>query len=114
MIVTGKTQTAQGKAQFIKRSGRAPYLGYAYEGLKHASRTYGFYQDIKPYLPETYIKKYTYKPRKRTAGYLGQTIHKSKTSTRYNKFRKTRSQRYGGGNYHQFCSTTGKGGYCSQ
>ncbi len=78
MIVTGKTQTAQAKAQYIQRSGRAPYIGYAYEGLKYASRTYGFYQDIKPYLPETYLKKYSYKPRKRVAGYLGQKFHAKK------------------------------------
>ncbi len=86
MIVTGKTQTAQGKAQFIKRAGRAPYIGYAYEGLKYASRTYGFYQDIKPYLPETYLDQYRYKPHKRVAGYLGKAFHakkKLRTSSYY-------------------------------
>ncbi len=94
MIVTGKAQTAQGKAQFIKRAGRAPYLGYAYEGLKYASRTYGFYKDIKPYLPETYLDKFKYKPRKRVAGYVGQKLYESKKKNNgsNNKFYKKRSR----------------------
>ncbi len=80
-IVTGSTQPKGAKASFISRKSRAPYIGYAYEGLKHASRTLGFYQDIEPYLPETTIDRYRYKPLKRTAGYLGKAIHKKKFRT---------------------------------
>ncbi len=98
MIVTGKAQTTRGKASFIQRGGRAPYLGYAYEGLKYSSKTYGFYQDIKPYLPETYLDKYRYKPHKRVAGYLGQAFHaKKKFQSRYascNKFNQKYSPCY--------------------
>ncbi len=107
MIVTGKAQTAQGKAQFIKRAGRAPYLGYAYEGLKYASRTYGFYKDIKPYLPETYLDRYRYKPRKRVAGYLGQTIYKTKNGSYYKQHKK-RSRPYGFSGNERCESFTGK------
>ncbi len=96
MIVTSRRQTPGAKASFISRKSRAPYLGYAYEGLKHASRTYGFYKDIKPYLPETYLDKYTYKPHKRVAGYIGQKFWKKKRipfyTSSYQQYQKSTKQ----------------------
>ncbi len=77
-IYTTRRTSPGAKASFISRKSRAPYLGYAYEGLKHTSRAYGFYKDIKPYLPETYLDKYRYKPHKRVAGYLGQYAYGKK------------------------------------
>ncbi len=79
MIVTTSSQPGSAKATVIgQRGGKAPYLGYAYEGFKHTSKALGFYQDIKPYLPETQLDKYRYKPHKRVAGYLGKTFHARK------------------------------------
>ncbi len=83
MIVSSTTSTAKGKPGYLHKAGKAAYYGYAYEGFKYASRTYGFYQDIKPYLPETYIDKYRYKPHKRVAGYIGQALYKKKFPSGY-------------------------------
>ncbi len=71
MIVTASSQPHGAKATVIGQKSRYSYFGYPYEGFKYAARTYGFYQDIKPYLPETYLDKYRYKPHKRVSGYLG-------------------------------------------
>ncbi len=88
MIVTRFRQKVSPKATVIN-SGKGTVLGSAYTGFKHVASTYGFYQDIKPYLPETYLDKYRYKPRKRIAGYIGQTVYKKALESRqYNKFGK--------------------------
>ncbi len=78
MIKSIGSQPSGAKATVINQ-GKGTIFGSAYEGFKQASRTYGFYQDIKPYLPETYLDRYRYKPHKRISGYLGQTFHKKKT-----------------------------------
>ncbi len=81
-IYTSRRQTTRGRASYISTKSRAPYLSYAYEGLKYAGKTYGFYKDIEPYLPETYLDKYRYKPHKRVAGYLGQYAYGQKIQRR--------------------------------
>ncbi len=114
MIIAGKSQSQKPKISPIgTRPSKAGYLSGAYEVGKIGLRTYGYYSDIEPYLPDKYVDKYTYKPNKRIAGYLGQTFHSKKNTSNY-KFGKTRSQRYSSGNYNEFCSAFGKGSYCSQ
>ncbi len=39
-------------------SGKGTYAGPAYQAFKAIAKTYGFYKDIRPYLPEEVIKKY--------------------------------------------------------
>ncbi len=74
-----------------------------YEIGKQTLRTFGYYEQYKQYDPgyhfERFSKKYTYKPRKRVAGYLGKALHESKTKTSYSKQYKTRS---GCWNWHNF------------
>ncbi len=113
MIVTSTRQTTKGKPGYLHKAGRASYAGYAYEGLKYTSKAFGFYQDIQPYLPETYLDRYRYKPRKRVAGYLGQAVYKSKDATSYNKLGKARGRRYSSSYSNKCGKNTGKSGYCS-
>ncbi len=42
--------------------GKGTYVGPIYEGFKQVARTYGFYKDIEPYLPEELIQKPFKKP----------------------------------------------------
>ncbi len=76
MIVAPSRQAVSPKTYTIN-AGKGTYIGPAYQGFKAVARTYGFYKDIKPYLPEEIIKKYTgkykYKPRKRLTAYAFQT-----------------------------------------
>ncbi len=65
-----------------------------YELVKQGLKTYGIYDDygLQQYDPGYYMEKYTYKPRKRVAGYLGQTLHAKSTqvySTNYYKYQKS-------------------------
>ncbi len=77
MIVARKRQSQKAKVSPIGvRPTKGGYLPAAYEVGKIALKSLGYYQDIEPYLPDKYIDKYTYKPHKRLAGYLGQTIQK--------------------------------------
>ncbi len=81
MIVTASSQPTSAKATVLN-SGKGTILGSAYQGFKIASKTFGFYQDIKPYLPDTAIDRYRYKPHKRITGYLGQAFHSKKIQKR--------------------------------
>ncbi len=88
MIVTSRPQTRiNPKAYPIGSNAKAPYVGTAYQLFKHASKVYGFYGDIKPYLPDTYLD---YKPHKRLTGYAGKRFHAKKKIFR-TKFRKNAS-----------------------
>ncbi len=113
MIVTSTRQTTKGKPGYLHKGGRAAYAGYAYEGLKVTSKALGFYQDIKPYLPETYLDKYRYKPGKRVAGYIGQKLHKSKVKTSNYKFRKTCSGRVLHSGHYSSTKNISQSSYCS-
>ncbi len=77
-------------------------------------KSYGYYQkfNLQRYDPQVYVDKYTYKPRKRVAGYLGKAIQ-SKTSTSYNKFGKAYRGRKSNIVYDKRCHFTGKGSNCS-
>ncbi len=82
----------EGARATIINSGKGTIYSSTYTGLKHVSKVFGFYQDIKPYLPETYIDKYRYKPHKRLYGYgrLSKGFLKKKrsaifTSRKFNK-----------------------------
>ncbi len=90
-FVTVSSQPSSAKATIIN-SGKGAVFGTAYEGFKRASRVYGFYQDIKPYLPETYIDKYRYKPHKRIAGQLQKTQGFLRRNASSYKFSKKRAQ----------------------
>ncbi len=115
MIVTTGTQPGSAKATTIStRSRGIPFVGHAYEGFKYASRAFGFYQDIKPYLPETTLDRYRYKPHKRGYGYARTTQGFLKRYATRNKFRKTRSKGYYRYNFDKHCQNHSKGSYCSQ
>ncbi len=79
MIIAGKSQSQKPKISPIgTRPSKAGYVSGAYEVGKITLKSFGYYKDIEPYLPDKYIDKYTYKPHKRIAGYLGQTFHSQK------------------------------------
>ncbi len=69
---------------------RRPFAS-VYELAKYGLKSFGYYQEIQKYDPGYYVQKYTYKPRKRLAGYLGQTVHSKKNASNY-KFGKTYSR----------------------
>ncbi len=89
LIKTTSSQPSGAKATVIGSKTRFAFVPHAYEGFKTAGKAYGFYKDIKPYLPETYLDKYKYKPHKRISGYLGQKFHAKKSpKIRYAKIYK--------------------------
>ncbi len=83
-IVAGRIQSQSAKATIIN-SGKGAIYSSAYTGFKHAARVYGFYRDIKPYLPETYIDKYRYKPHKRVAAQILKTKGFLKANNKFHK-----------------------------
>ncbi len=92
LIKTASSQPGSAKATIIN-SGKGTIIGSTYEGFKHAARVYGFYQDIKPYLPDTYIDKYRYKPHKRLFEYALQSkgfLRQKDKSRTYSKLYKER------------------------
>ncbi len=93
---------------------RQGHVGTAVEIGKRLAEYSGVYKDIRPYLPDTYVKKYTYKPRKRVAGYLGQKLHAKKSPKGYGKLGKARSGFYRGINNNFRCQPGGKSGNCTQ
>jgi len=96
MIVSKGTQSASPKVQSISRpQGPKSWASAVYQGFKTTAQVFDVYQDIEPYLPDKYIKKYTYKPHKRVAGYLGQTLHakeKKEFFSHCNQFNQKSSQ----------------------
>ncbi len=79
MIVAGKSQSQKPKISPIgTRPSKAGYVSGAYEVGKITLKSAGYYKQVEPYLPDKYVDKYTYKPHKRIAGYLGQTIYKKR------------------------------------
>ncbi len=96
MIVTGKSQNVKPKVGAIgTRPGRASYAPAIYEIGKNIVKSYGFYKDIEPYLPDKYVEKYVYKPHKRVYAYARTTkgfLRKTKNATS-NKFHKKCPQR---------------------
>ncbi len=72
MIVSTRP-SPQGARATIINSGKGTVFSSAYTGFKHVSKVLGFYQDIRPYLPETYLDKYRYKPHKRAYAELQKT-----------------------------------------
>ncbi len=113
MIRTTASQPSGARATVIGTRTKFPFISHAYEGLKMFSKTLGFYQDIKPYLPETYLDKYRYKPHKRVAGYIGKAVYKSKNATSYNKFRKTRGCHQPAGSDNKYGIHSSKSSHCS-
>ncbi len=110
MIVTSSRQTVSPKATVIN-SPRASIFSAAYSGFTKITTALGYYQDIKPYLPEYYLDKYRYKPRKRVAGYLGKAVWSKKNFRKYNKFRKARSACDNPGSLYKCSKNTGKSSY---
>ncbi len=91
MIVAAKRQSVGTKVQTLSR-GASPYSQYAsqiYRIPEAITRHYGQYDKYKKYLPTYYEEKYTYKPQKRIAGYLGQKIYEKKS-----RFRSTTHRQY--------------------
>ncbi len=74
----------------------------------------GWYDQIKQYDPGYYMEKYKYKPGKRIVSYALQKTVFKKTSTGYNKFGKTRSQRNNCGDIDKRGFFSSKSSYCSQ
>ncbi len=102
MIIAGKSQSQKPKISPIgTRPSKAGYLPAAYEIGKTIVKSYGYYKDIEPYLPDKYIDKYTYKPHKRITGYLGQTFHSKKTKNVFSyQFNQEYARRCRSGNYY--------------
>ncbi len=85
---------------------RQGHAGSAYQVGKRLAEYSGYAKEIKPYLPETYLDKYTYKPRKRLAGYAGQKLWSKKNGSYYKQYKKRCQQRqWDGFNYTEvpFC-----------
>ncbi len=79
MIVSQKAHSVGTKVQTLGKGTGGMYSQYAstiYRIPEAVARSYGQYEKYKKYIPSSYEKKYTYKPAKRVAGYLGQTFHK--------------------------------------
>ncbi len=74
--------------------------GLIYESIKYASKNLGVYK--QEYDPGYYMEKYTYKPRKRVAGYLGQKLHAKKVRKTYYQYRKTYCGKTGYTNFNKF------------
>ncbi len=88
MIVSSKGHSVGTKVQTLGRGSGGIYSQYAsqlYRVPEAIARTYGKWNEYKKYIPSYYEEKYTYKPRKRLAGYVGQKIYKKKNGS-YNKF----------------------------
>ncbi len=89
MIVAGKSQSQKPKISPIgQRPSKAGYVPAVYEVGKTALKSYGYYEQVKPYLPDTYIDKYTYKPHKRISGYIGQKVYSKKPKSAFSSSRK--------------------------
>ncbi len=70
-------------------------FGSVYELAKQGLKSYGYYEDFKQYDPGYYFDKYSYKPQKRLAGYLGQKLWSQKKILRNasgNKLNQERSR----------------------
>ncbi len=93
MIVASKSQSVGTKVQTLSR-GASPYSQYAsqlYRVPEAITKYTGKYEEYKKYIPSYYEEKYTYKPHKRIAGYLGQTFHSKKKrfgTTSYRQYEK--------------------------
>ncbi len=111
MIVSSKSQHISPKATPLGRT--AGHYGSAYTVGKRLVKYAGYAKKIEPYLPETYIDKYTYKPHKRVSGYLGQKFHAKENGSRYNKFGKTRREFNQQSHWNEYCSNHSKGGNCT-
>ncbi len=73
---------------------RRPF-GSVYQAGKAGLQLSGYYDKYQlwrydpDYLYQKHVRKYTYKPRKRVAGYLGQAFHaKKRIQTRYQVYKK--------------------------
>ncbi len=94
-------------------------FGHIYQFIKTGLQQTGYYDkyDLRrfdpDYLHQKYVGKYTYKPRKRVAGYLGKALWQKKNLP-YGKYGKTRLVVNLQFNKYQQCSGYSKGSYCSQ
>ncbi len=85
-----------------------------YEAGKAILKGAGYYEQIKQYDPGYYIEKYTYKPHKRVAGYLGQKLHEkkklfSKSSSGYQFYKEydeCHCRYYFGNKYYSHCESS--------
>ncbi len=87
-LIKGIGNQPTGAKSTIINSGRGSVVSSAYTGFKHIAKAYGFYQDVKPYLPETYIDKYRYKPHKRVAGQIQKSKGFLRTKRNYKQYQK--------------------------
>ncbi len=77
--------------------------GLIYETVKYGLQELGYYNQIRQYDPGFYFDRYSYKPRKRIAGYVGQKLWSKKI--RYaagNQFDQKRCDRQRG-NWYNTC-----------
>jgi len=79
-----KTATRQKRVSIPGKKPFGTIYNLARRGIKYS----GYYDkyNLRQYDPQVYVDKYTYKPRKRIAGYLGQKLHGKKK-----KFRSSRN-----------------------
>ncbi len=83
-----------------------PYASYVYEGIKFGFQAVGIYEDYKQYFPEQlydkYVGKYTYKPRKRVAGYIGKKLHSKKTKQHDGSYKFNQKSNIFGSRYNRY------------
>ncbi len=96
-------------------------FGHVYQAIKTGVQLSGYYDkyDLRRYDPdylyEKYVKRYTYKPRKRVTGYaLSTKGFLKKTPTGHNKLGKTYSRPNSGTDWNYCNYHSSKSGYCSQ
>ncbi len=79
MIVTqSPSKRYSVKGSPIGTSPKSGAVGSTIQLAKIVAKTYGFYKDVEPYLPDKYIEKAQYAPRKRLSGYVGGYVHAKK------------------------------------
>ncbi len=112
MIVSAKGESVGAKVQTLGRGSGGIYSQYAsqlYRVPEAVARSYGKYEEYKKYIPSSYEEKYTYKPHKRIAGYLGQALHsKQSTITSSSGFYKERNPQRSKYRYNDSRDSSGK------
>ncbi len=106
MIVASRSQSIGTKVQTLSRSGGGigTYASPLWKFPEAVAKYYGKWQQYKKYIPSYYEEKYTYKPHKRVAGKIGQTLHsKISRNSSYRKLGKAYSGCNNSGGSYQRC-----------
>ncbi len=61
-IKTQNNSTKYGAKTYKLNQGKGTFIGPAYEGFKSVAKIYGYYEQVRPYLPEERFKDIYRKP----------------------------------------------------